>query len=70
MASDLKKVTHKHCNLLLISLTSSNHILKLHKANIYKIDSQREFAICLRELKLGLCDNLEGWAGMRGGKEA
>ena len=26
-----------------------------------KIDSQWEFAVCLRELKQGLCDNLEGW---------
>ena len=30
---------------------------------IYKIDSQREFAVCLRELKQGLCINLEGWDG-------
>ena len=27
---------------------------------IYKIDSQWELAVCLRELKQGLCDNLEG----------
>ena len=27
---------------------------------ICKIDSQREFAVCLRELKQGLCNNLEG----------
>ena len=27
---------------------------------ICKIDSQCEFAVCLRELKQGLCDNLEG----------
>ena len=27
-----------------------------------KIDSQREFAVCLRELKQGLCNNL--WCGM------
>jgi len=26
---------------------------------IYKIDSQWEFAVCLRELKQGLCINLE-----------
>ena len=25
-----------------------------------KIDSQQEFAVCLRELKQGLCINLEG----------
>ena len=30
---------------------------------IYKIDSQQEFAVCLRELKQGLCINLEGWNG-------
>lgn len=29
-----------------------------------------EFAISLRELKSGLCDNLERWAGMGGGREA
>ena len=29
--------------------------------NIYKIDSQPEFAVCLRKLKQGLCDNLKGW---------
>ena len=28
---------------------------------ICKIDSQREFAVWLRKLKLGLCINLEGW---------
>ena len=28
---------------------------------IYKIDSQREFAVWLRKLKQGLCINLEGW---------
>ena len=27
---------------------------------ICKIDSQQEFALCLRELKQGLCINLEG----------
>ena len=30
---------------------------------ICKIDSQREFAVCLRELKQELCINLEGWEG-------
>ena len=30
---------------------------------ICKIDSQWEFAVCLRELSLGLCNNLEGWDG-------
>ena len=31
---------------------------------IDKIDSQWEFAVCLRELKQGLCINLEGWDGV------
>ena len=30
---------------------------------ICKIDSQWEFALCLRELKQGLCINLEGYDG-------
>ena len=30
---------------------------------VYKIDSQREFAVWLRKLKQGLCINLEGWEG-------
>ena len=30
---------------------------------ICKIDSQWEFAVCLRELKQWLCINLEGWTG-------
>ena len=36
---------------------------------ICKIDSQWEFAVWLRELKPGLCDNLEMWDGVGGGKE-
>ena len=36
---------------------------------ICKIDSQQEFAVWLRELKQGLCDNLEGWGGEGGGRE-
>ena len=28
---------------------------------ICKIDSQWEFAVCLRQLEQGLCDNLEVW---------
>ena len=42
--------------------------------NIYtticKIDSQWEFAIWLRELRLGLFDNLQGLDGVGGGKDA
>ena len=33
--------------------------------SICKIDSQWEFAICLRKLKQGLSINLEGWDGER-----
>ena len=36
---------------------------------ICKIDSQWEFAVCLRKLKQGLCINLKGWDGERYGKE-
>ena len=36
---------------------------------ICKIDSQWEFAVCLRELKQGLCINLEGWDGEGVGRE-
>ena len=35
-----------------------------------KIDSQWEFAVCLRELKQGLCINLDGWDGEGDGREA
>ena len=35
---------------------------------ICKIDSQWEFAVCLREFKQGLCINLEGWDGEGDGK--
>ena len=36
---------------------------------ISKIDSQWEFAVCLRKLKQGLCSNLDGWDGERDGRE-
>ena len=36
---------------------------------IDKIDSQWEFAVCLRELKQGLCINLEGSDGEADGRE-
>ena len=36
---------------------------------IYKLDSQREFAVCLKKLKQGLCINLEGWDGEGDGRE-
>ena len=34
-----------------------------------KIDIQREFAVCLRKLKQGLCFNLEGWNRAGNGRE-
>ena len=34
-----------------------------------EIDSQWEFAIWLRQLKQGLCDNLEGWDVEADGRE-
>ena len=34
-----------------------------HNITICKIDSQWEFSVWLRELKPGLCNNLEGWYG-------
>ena len=36
---------------------------------ICKIDSQWEFAVCLRKLKQRLCINLEGWDGVGDGRE-
>ena len=36
---------------------------------ICKIDSQWEFAVCLRKPKQGLCTNLEGWDGVGDGRE-
>ena len=33
------------------------------------IDSQQEFAVCLRKLKQGLCINLEGCDGEGDGRE-
>ena len=36
---------------------------------ICKTDSQGVFAVCLRELKQGLCINLEGWVGEGDGRE-
>ena len=36
---------------------------------MYKIDSQWDFAVWLRELKQELCNNLEGWGGEGDGRE-
>ena len=33
------------------------------KLNYHMENRQWEFAVCLRELKQGLCINLEGWGG-------
>ena len=33
-----------------------------------KTDTQQEFAVWLRKLKLGLCINLEGWDGEGDGR--
>ena len=35
---------------------------------VFKMDSQGDFAVWLRELKQGLCDNLEGWDGRERGE--
>ena len=34
-----------------------------------KLDSQWEFAVWCKKLKSELCDNLDGWDGIGGGKE-
>ena len=36
---------------------------------ICKIDSQWEFAVCLRKIKQGLCIDLEAWDGEGDGRE-
>ena len=36
---------------------------------ICKIESQQEFAVCLRKLKQGLYINVEGWDGEGDGTE-
>ena len=37
--------------------------------SICEMDSQREFAVCLRKLKQGLCVNLKWWGGAGDGRE-
>ena len=39
------------------------------KHTLCKVDSQREFAIALREIKHGLSINLQGWDGEGNGRE-
>ena len=36
---------------------------------ICKIESQQEFAVCLRKLKQGLYINVEGWDGREMGRK-
>ena len=38
-------------------------------STLCKIDSQWKFGVWLKELKQGLCDNLEGWDGEEDGRE-
>ena len=38
------------------------------KLTVRKIDSQWEFAVCLRKFKQGLCIKLEGWDWEGGSK--
>ena len=42
---------------------------RILELTICKVDNQWEFAVRHRELNWGLCDNPEGWAGVRGGRE-
>ena len=43
--------------------------LKWSELNWCKVDSQWKFTVWLRDLKQGLCDNLEGRNGAGGGRE-
>ena len=45
------------------------HFHVKYDMGICKIDSQWEFAVCLRKLKQGLCVYLEGWDGEGDGRE-
>ena len=45
------------------------HIYGNTYTTIYKIDSQWEFAVLLRELKSELGENLEGWDGVGSGRQ-
>ena len=50
-------------------ISPSNEHPGLISFSICKIDSQREFAVRLRELRQRLCINLEGWDGEGDGRE-
>ena len=58
---------------LLWTQKSSTRYEQTKSSNIHiticKIESQWEFAVWLRKLNLGLCDNLEGWDGVGSGRE-
>lgn len=57
----------------MVSLTLST-IAWIIYGNIFttmcKVDNQWELAAWLKELKAGLCNNLEEWEGVEGGREA
>ena len=48
-------------------------VWRVQYGNLYiticKIDTQWELAVWLRDLKLGLCNNLERWDGMERGSK-
>ena len=55
---------------LWLFMASCSRLINLNECIWYrKIDSQWEFMIWCEELKPLLCDNLEGWAGVGGGRE-
>ena len=54
-----------HCSFDVHFSNKSN----IEHITMCKIDSQWEFAVCLREFKQGLCINLEGWDGEGDGRE-
>ena len=37
--------------------------------SVWKLNRQREFALCLRKFKQEICINLEGWDGEGDGRE-
>ena len=39
------------------------------RTRLKRLSSSREFPVWLRKLKQGLCINLEGWDGVRDGRE-
>ena len=52
------------------SETNRESNVEIYTLPYVKIENPWEFALCLRELSLGLCNNLEaGWDGVGGGRE-